>query len=209
MTTLDQAALRRGISSSHLRRALFIAMGLMTLVALYAYDLPMLKPGNADLARLKTYGWWLPAHALFGVTAFLIGPFQFSATLRARNLKLHRRLGQTYVGAVTLAAAMALVIDFRFEAFAITQVAAQAVVWLICTHAAWFAARNKRIEQHKLWMARSYGLSFIFVTSRAVLGFMPGASNWAVNDVLWALLLAAIVIPDLIMTAPAIRPWRK
>ena len=87
---------------------------------------------------------------------------------------------------------------------------AQAVAWLVCTYAAWFAARGRNISQHKLWMARSYGLSFIFVTSRAVLGtFFVGASNWAINDVTWALLVAALVIPDLIMAGNAINPFKR
>jgi len=210
MTTLDTGASRRPISASVLRRILFAAMGLTTLWALYVYDWPLLLPHSADMERLAGYGWWLPAHAMFGIAAFLIGPFQFSASLRARNLKLHRRLGQTYLVCITLAAVFALVIDFRFEAFGLTQVAAQAVAWLVCTYAAWFAARNRNLAQHKLWMARSYGLTFIFVTSRAVLGtFFVGANNWTVNDVLWALLVAALVFPDLIMAGGALNPLKR
>ena len=210
MTTLDTGAAPRRLSASTLRRLLFVAMGAMTLWALYVYDWPLLQPGSTDMARLKTYGWWIPLHAVFGVTAFLIGPFQFSATLRARNIRLHRRLGQTYVACVTIAATMAFVIGLWFESFGITQVLVQAVAWLICTHAAWLAARNRNVTQHKLWIARSYGLTFIFVTSRAVLGtFFVGASNWAINDADWALMTAALVIPDLIMAGNAIRPWKR
>jgi uncharacterized membrane protein len=209
MTALDQAAPRRLLSSSYLRRALFVVLGLLTLVALYAFDLPLLAPNSPDMARLMSYGFWLPVHAVFGTAALLIGPFQFSATLRARNPRLHRRLGQTYVASVTIAGIMALVIDARFETFGLTQIAAQAVTWLICTHAAWFAARNRNVMQHRLWIARSYGLTFIFVSSRAILGiFFVGADNWTVNDVLWALTVAAFVIPDLMLSGRAIWPGR-
>lgn len=209
MTTLDAGAPRR-LSSSAARRLLFAAMGAMTLWALYVYDWPLLQPHSPDMARLQSYGWWLPAHAAFGVAALLIGPFQFSARLRARDLRLHRRLGQTYVGCVTAAALMAIVIGLWFEAFGITQVLAQAMAWLVCTHAAWFAARGRNIAQHKLWIARSYGLTFIFVTNRAVLGtFFVGASNWAINDANWAVMTVALVVPDLIMAGSALNPFKR
>ena len=195
--------------SSNLRRALFALLGVLTLWALYVYDLPIIRDAT-NMARLMGFGWLLLPHGLAGVTAFLIGPLQFSDRLRARNLQLHRRLGQTYVAAVTIGSLLALVIALRFEPFGITELVAQALAWMLCTYCAWFAARNRNITQHKLWMARSYGLTFVFVTNRVVLGqFLAGASNWAINDASWACLLAAFIIPDILMSGGALRPWRR
>lgn len=207
MTTLDAGAARP--RSSNLRRALFVLLGVLTLWALYVYDLPILSDAK-NMARLRGFGSVLLPHGLAGVVAFLIGPLQFSDRLRARNLHLHRRLGQTYVAAVTIGGTLALVIALRFEEFGITELVAQALAWMVCTYCAWFAARNRNIVQHKLWMARSYSLTFVFVTNRLVLGqFLSGASNWAVNDASWAVLLAALVIPDILMSGGALRPWRR
>ncbi len=209
MTTLESGSAPRRLSASILRRTLFALMGALTLWALYVYDLPILNDAK-NLGRLMGFKAVLLPHGLAGVIAFLIGPLQFSSTLRARNLQLHRRLGQTYVASVTLAALLALVIALRFEDFGITELVFQAVIWLVCTHCAWFAARNGNITVHKLWVARSYSLTFVFVTNRLVLGqFLPGASNWAINDASWAVLLVALVIPDLIMSGGAIRPWKR
>lgn len=207
MTTIYPDAVRR--RSSNLRRTLFVLLGVMTLWALYVYDLPIINDAK-NMTRLMGFGWVLLPHGLAGVIAFLIGPLQFSDRLRARNLQLHRRLGQTYVVAVTIAGLLALVIALRFEPFGITELVAQALAWMLCTYCAWFAARNRSIVQHKLWMARSYGLTFVFVTNRLVLGqFLPGANNWAINDASWAVLLAALIVPDILMSGGAIRPWRR
>ena len=207
MTSLDSGTARP--RSSNLRRALFVLLAAMTLWALYVYDLPILGDAK-NTARLMGFGWLLLPHGLAGVAAFIIGPLQFSDRLRARNLQLHRRLGQTYVAAVTIAGLLALVIALRFEEFGITELVAQALAWMLCTYCAWFATRNRSIAQHKLWMARSYGLTFVFVTNRLVLGqFLPGASNWAINDASWAVLLAALIIPDILMSGGALRPWRR
>lgn len=206
MTALDAGTAR--LRTSRLRWALFLVMAALTLWALYVYDLPILKDAKAS-ARLMGFGWALAVHGVAGVTAFLIGPLQFSDSLRARNLQLHRRLGQTYVASVSTAGVLALVIALRFEEFGITELVAQALAWMICTYGAWFAARNHAITQHKLWAARSYGLTFVFVTNRVVLGqFLPGAGNWAINDANWAVLVAALIIPDLLMSGGVLRPWR-
>ena len=197
-----------GARSSNLRRLLFILLGALTLWALYVYDWPLINDAK-NMARLRGFGWLLLPHGLAGLIAFLIGPLQFSDRRRARNLPLHRRLGQIYVAAVTMAGLLSLVIALRFEEFGITELVAQGLVWMLCTYCAWFAARNRNIVQHKIWMARSYGLTFVFVTNRIVLGqFFAGASNWAINDASWAVLVAALVIPDMLMSGGALRPWR-
>jgi len=75
------------------------------------------------------------------------------------------------------------------EEWGITQPVVQAVAWLIVTLTAWIAARSHNVAQHRMWVARSYGLTFVFVTSRLVPDlFFPAADNWALNDIFWTLL---------------------
>ncbi|MFO1247325.1 MAG: hypothetical protein U1E93_03675 [Alphaproteobacteria bacterium] len=81
MTTIDPDAVRR--PSSNLRRTLFVVLGLMTLWALYMYELPIIYDAK-NVARLMGFGWVLLPHGLAGLIAFLIGPLQFSDSLRAR-----------------------------------------------------------------------------------------------------------------------------
>ena len=186
------------------KRALFLLLALMTVTALYIHNFPMLSPSNPEWAHAAPFRWWLLLHAPFAATALLIGPLQFSSTIRRRDLRLHRRIGQTYVAAVTVASISGIVIGYHLD-WGATQVAVQGGVWLIVTLTAWIAARSHNVTQHRMWVTRSYGLTFVFVTARLVPDlFFAGASNWALNDLFWTLVVAGLLIPDLLVTANAL-----
>jgi hypothetical protein len=78
--------------------------------------------------------------------------------------------------------------------------AMQGAAWIVCTTAAVIAARNRQIAVHRQWMARSYAVTFVFVSSR-VLNLVP--AYWShLGDVLSAVgviafTLASIVLVDL------------
>jgi hypothetical protein len=78
--------------------------------------------------------------------------------------------------------------------------AMQGAAWIICTTAAVVAARNRQIAVHRQWMARSYAVTFTFVSSR-VLNLVP--AYWShLGDVLSAVgviafTLASILLVDL------------
>ena len=192
------------------KRALFMVLALLTLTAFAIHNLPMFGSGaGAELSHIAPFRWWLLLHAPFGIAALLLGPLQFSSTIRRRNLQLHRRLGQAYVAAVTVAALGGIAIGF-LEDWGVTQPVVQAIIWLIATQTAWIAARNHNLAQHRLWVARSYGLTFVFVTSRLVPDlFFTNPTNWALNDIYWTLLAAALVLPDLLLTANALLSAKK
>jgi len=186
------------------KRALFLALALLTITALYIHNLPMLSTANPEWAHAAPFRWWLLLHAPFAAIALLIGPLQFSATIRRRNIMIHRRIGQTYVGSVVIASISGIVIGYYLE-WGATQVAVQGGVWLIVTLAAWIAARSRNITQHRMWVGRSYGLTFVFVTARLVPDmFFVGASNWVLNDLFWTLVVAGLLVPDLLATGAAL-----
>ena len=53
---------------------------------------------------------------------------------------------------------------------------------------------------HKLWMMRSYGYCCIFVLSRVPDGFHIQISDQVLADMFWSLVMAALIVPDLILT---------
>jgi uncharacterized membrane protein len=109
-------------------------------------------------------------HVLFGSVALLSGPLLFSSRLRQRHLKFHRVLGRLYVASVFLAAPMGVMLSAGRPGFPGTLM--QAVAWVVCTGAAFVTALNRQIPQHRQWMARSYAVTFTFVSSR-VLNLWP------------------------------------
>ena len=137
-------------------------------------------------------------HTLCGVIALLAGPIQFSSRLRQRHLTFHRVLGRIYVISVFIGAATGVALATGRPGFPGTSM--QAAAWVVCTTAAFLTARNRQILQHRQCMARSYAVTFTFVSSR-VLNLWPrywshlGDTFAAVGVI--AFTLASLLIVDL------------
>lgn len=147
--------------------------------------------------------WLLIPHALCGTLAFVIGPFQFSSRVRQRRLQLHRLMGRCYVGAVYGAALTAIAIVWGHPAMPGN--GTQASVWILVTTIAWVLARNGHIQVHRQWMARSYAVTFTFVSLR-VLSVWP--TYWNLSDastvyVTIGTTLASVLVADIVMS------WRE
>ena len=190
---------------------LWLLMGLAFLSVLVFTEYPFFAPSSPDRARVFGEKLVFLPHALAGLTAFLLGPLQFSTRLRQRNPSLHRLLGKVYVISILVAAPSALVISHHLEAvrptliYLYAETWAQAGLWLLFTVAAFITARNRHIAVHRQWMIRSYSLTFIFVTSR-VLNPLPAIqhmSDQAYVVFLFITLIVAIVVPDLYFS------WRE
>jgi hypothetical protein len=73
----------------------------------------------------------------------------------------------------------------------------QAAAWMVCTTAAFLTVRNRQIVQHRQWMARSYAVTFTFVSSR-VLNLVP--AYWShLGDVLSAVGVIAFTLASLLI----------
>jgi len=191
-----------------LKPALWTVMGLMTLSVIRYSEYPIFRQAQ-EQAYLKTIPFLIVPHAVCGVAAFLIGPFQFSSRLRRRYLKLHRVLGRVYVSSVFIAASLAMVLaNHRHqpggEHFAVaTRI--QAAAWIITAAAALLTARNRQIQQHREWMVRSYAVTFTFIGTRLLSLLQDwhrlGEAFFAMEIITVTLL--AILIPDLALS------WRQ
>jgi hypothetical protein len=73
----------------------------------------------------------------------------------------------------------------------------QAAAWMVCIAAAFITARNRQIVVHRQWMARSYAVTFTFVSSR-VLNLVP--AYWShLGDVLSAVGVIAFTLASLLI----------
>src|ERR1700726_1387585 len=152
---------------------LWIALGLTSLFVfitsevLLVTDYPMYHAYRLQVIADRHL---LIPHTLCGVTALLAGPMQFSSRLRQRPLKFHRLLGRIYVISVFIGAFTGIALAAGRPGMPGTSM--QAAAWIVCTTAAFITARNRQILQHRQWMARSYAVTFTFVSSR-VLNLWP------------------------------------
>jgi uncharacterized membrane protein len=143
-------------------------------------------------------------HTFAGVFALLIGPVNFSSRIRRSHLELHRVLGRIYVISVFVGAATGVALAVGRPGLPGTSM--QAAAWIVCTAAALVTARNRQIVQHRHWMARSYAVTFTFVSSR-VLNLWP--RYWShLGDTFAALGVIAFTLASLLIVDLGLN-WRE
>jgi len=180
------------------RRSLFFVLGLITLATLYVHEGYVLRPADPQWAHFAPFRLWLVPHVVCAVTALLIGPLQFSATIRLRNLRLHRWLGRIYVIAVSIAAPLSLYIIVVFEQpWNWWSMGTMGGLWLLTTLVAWWAAWRRNIGLHRLWIARSYCFTFTFVLTRFVPDVIfPGMGYVSMTALYWGISVACLIVPE-------------
>jgi uncharacterized membrane protein len=186
---------------SRFKSVLWISLGLTALFVfitsevLLVTDYPMYHAYRLQVIADRHL---LIPHVLFSSIALVAGPLQFSSRFRRRHLQFHRVLGRVYVISVFIGAFTGIALAAGRPGLPGTSM--QAAAWIVCTTAAFITARNRQIVQHRQWMARSYAVTFTFVSSR-VLNLWPrywshlGDSFAAVGVI--AFTLASLLIVEL------------
>ncbi len=188
-----------------LKRFTMLGLMVLTIVTIWIHEAYFFRGPSPQLDRLMPIMSILAPHIATGAIALLLGPLQFSTTLRRKSLTLHRWLGRTYMVAVLISSILALYITVTFEAPSARWVmGTMAALWLITTIFAWAAAASRNIPQHKLWISRSYLFTFTFTTTRFAIDVIwPGIDGEGVTNFYWVLNIACLVIPDFVMWANA------
>ncbi|HSI19923.1 MAG TPA: DUF2306 domain-containing protein [Sphingomonas sp.] len=206
----DHGVPMRGVGRL-LRRLIVATLFLLTLVTLITHERYVLRADDPMWRHLAPFRWWLLPHVAGGMIAFLAAPFQFSATFRRRWPAAHRWVGRTYMVAVVVSSILSIYIVLAFELQANWWVmGTMGALWLVTTLFAWLAIRNGNVTQHRLWIGRSFGLTFTFVLTRIVPDLMlPGLDYVKMTALYWAFIVASLIVPDLLVNGRALLPWRR
>lgn len=192
---------------SRFKITLWVSLGLITLFVfitsevLLFTDYPMYHAYRLQVIADRHL---LIPHALAGTTALLIGPLQFSSRFRQRFLKLHRVLGRVYVISVFVGSFTGIALAAGRPGLPGTSM--QAAAWIVCTTAAFITARNRQIAAHRQWMARSYAVTFTFVSSRVLNLWPPYWSH--LGDALAGLGVIAFTLASLLIVDIALN-WHE
>ena len=185
-------------TSSRFKTILWVSLGLTTLFVfitseiLLVTDYPMYHAYRLQV--IADRGLLIP-HTLCGTFALLAGPLQFSSRFRQHHLKLHRVLGRMYFFSVIIGAFTGIALATGRPGLPGTSM--QGAAWIVCTTAAVIAARNRQIAVHRQWMARSYAVTFTFVSSR-LLNLVP--AYWShLGDVLSAVGVIAFTLASILL----------
>jgi len=115
---------------------------------------------------------WRPTfyfHIISSMIVLLIGPFQFLKKLRLKYMSTHRLTGKIYVfGILFIAAPTGFIMAFYAEGgtWSVIAFILMSLLWFVTTLMALIKIKQRDIEGHRIWMMRSYAMSFAAVTLR-------------------------------------------
>ena len=117
----------------------------------YLFGVEFIPPVVASNLFLKP---WLLIHVAGAATALLIGPVQFSSTLRVRFTAVHRWIGRTYVVASLVGGVAGFILALGASTGPITRIGfgSLGILWILTTSLAWRRAMQGRFIEHRAWM---------------------------------------------------------
>jgi uncharacterized membrane protein len=111
----------------------------------------------------------------------ILGPLQFSSTIRARHIQWHRWSGRVFVACSVVIGVSALVMSFGMPAIGgVNQAAATtlfATFFLFALCKAFWHIRRREIALHREWMIRAFGTGLAVATIRPIIGIFFATSR--------------------------------
>jgi hypothetical protein len=151
----------------------------------YTPPVPASNPVAAQFAALDDLFARYPIltliHIIPGVLFMLLGPLQFSATIRARHLRWHRWSGRVYLICSLIIGISALVMSVGMPAIGgLRQAVATtlfALLFLFALGKAYRHVRHRQITLHREWMIRAFAIGLAVATIRPIIGLFFATSR--------------------------------
>lgn len=210
------SAALQGSSRLRAKYILFGVVGLMLAYVLYHNESFLINRADPAWQHYEPFKWYLLPHGLAGACALLLGPMQFSDRLRQRYAKLHRVVGRIYVAGVFIAGPMGFYIQFFQERMGQTRSfsiagAVDASLWMITTAIALGFILAGKVQQHRQWMTRSFGVALVFLEVRLI----GGLTGWdqlgprVTETIVWSCLAFAVLSADIVLQWQELRGSRR
>ena len=178
----------------HLRRALWSAVIFLALIGsavavrrmahlvpivIGGYHPPAVSsnPAAARFAALDDVFAHFPVltliHIVPGLLFMILGPLQFSSTIRANYLRWHRLSGRIFVVCGVVIGTSALAMSFRvpaiggFNQAAATTLFATFFLFALCK--AFWHIREREVALHREWMIRAFSVGLAVATIRPII----------------------------------------
>jgi uncharacterized membrane protein len=186
-------------------RVVFGAIFLMMAYVIVHNESFLIDRTDEEWKHIETFKWWLLFHGTAGACAVLLAPLQFSDWLRSRFTKMHRVVGWVYVCGVFVLAPIGNYMQYLDEQLGFSRgftiaTTVDALLLMTTTAIALYFILNRRIQQHRQWMTRSYAVALVFFEVRLVSGVLGfDDSNAAGEVIIWICLAMAIPMADVIL----------
>jgi uncharacterized membrane protein len=122
-------------------------------------------------------------HIVPGLLFMVLGPLQFSSTIRARHLRWHRWSGRVFVVCGFVVGISALVMSVGMPAIgglnqaAATTLFASFFLFGLCK--AFWHIRRREIPLHREWMIRAFSVGIAVATIRPIVGMFFATSRFS------------------------------
>jgi uncharacterized membrane protein len=122
-------------------------------------------------------------HIVPGLLFMMLGPLQFSSTIRERHLRWHRLNGRIFVICGLVIGISALVMSFAMPAIGgFNQAAATTLFgtfFLFALCRAFWHIRRREVAQHREWMIRAFAIGLAVATIRPIVGLFFATSRFS------------------------------
>ena len=152
--------------------------------------------------RLPRHAEHLPVligHVLGGGVMLFAGAIALRIGLTRDWFQWHKPAGYTYLTAGTIASVSALIRSFDTAHTPGMATGALAAVWLAFSGMAYRAIRNRRIDQHRSWMIRSYVAAWTFVLCRFWTRVMPSELQGGETDMIWFTWVMPLFVTEMLI----------
>ena len=138
-------------------------------------------------------------HITGGMCMLFAGAIALRIGLTRDWFRWHKPAGYTYILGGSVGAIAAFIRSFDTQHTPGISTAALASVWMAFTAMAFRAIKNRRIDQHRAWMIRSYVAAWTFVACRFWSRAMPPELQGSVNDMIWATWVLPLFITEILL----------
>jgi uncharacterized membrane protein len=122
-------------------------------------------------------------HIVPGLLFMLLGPLQFSSTIRARHLRWHRWSGRVFVACGIVVGISALIMSFGMPAIGGVNQAAATTLFgaylLLTLSRAFWLIRRREVALHREWMIRAFSIGLAVATIRPIIGIFFATSRFS------------------------------
>ena len=158
--------------------------------------------GPARQAVHSGHGPMLSAHVLGGIVMLFAGAVALRIGITRDWFRWHKAAGYTYLAWGSLASITALIRSFDAGHSPGMATGVLAVVWLAFSAMAFRAVRNRRFDQHRDWMIRSYVAAWTFVFCRFWSRSAPDVLQPIESDMLWFAWVGPLLIAEMLLQWP-------
>ena len=182
----------------HARTDALIGVALLS-SAVFIWLIAVPAVGPQRIVRHVGHLAMLYGHIVNGAVMLIAGAIALRIGLTRDWFRWHKPAGYTYLTTGSIASALALIRSFDTKHTPGLSTGTLAVVWLVFSAMAFRAIRNRRIDQHRAWMIRSYVAAWTFVFCRFWTRVMPSELQGGETDMIWTTWVMPLFFTEMLL----------